>query len=87
LLPDDPRLDLLFKYVKLETGLILGGLPVVFGIFGSIFALSSWARSSFGRMNPVGLLRIVMPSAFALVLGAQIIFSNFFLSILGLRRQ
>jgi glycosyltransferase involved in cell wall biosynthesis len=87
LLPDDPRLNLLFKYVQLETGLILGGLLAVFGIFGSIFALSSWARSSFGPMNPVGLLRIVMPSAFALVLGGQIIFSSFFLSILGLRRR
>jgi glycosyltransferase involved in cell wall biosynthesis len=87
LLPDDPRLNLLFKYVKLETGLILGGLLVVFGIFGSIFALSSWARSSFGPMNTVRLLRIVMPSVFAVVLGAQIIFSSFFLSILGLRRR
>jgi len=33
------------------------------------------------------MLRIVMPSVLALVLGAQVIFSSFFLSILGLRRR
>lgn len=87
LLPDDPRLNRLFKYVKLETGLLVGVLLVILGIGGSIFALSSWARSSFGPMDSESLLRIVMPSVFALTLGAQIIFSSFFLSILGLRRR
>jgi len=33
------------------------------------------------------MLRLVMPSVFALTLGVQIIFSSFFLSILGLRRE
>ena len=87
LLPDDPRLNRLFEYVKLETGLVFGGLITVFGIAGSIIALSSWARNNFGPMNPDILLRIVMPSVFALAIGAQIIFSSFFLSILGLRRR
>ena len=32
------------------------------------------------------MLRIVMPSVFALTMGVQITFSSFFLSILGLRR-
>jgi hypothetical protein len=38
-------------------------------------------------MDSESLLRIVMPSVFSLALGAQIIFSSFFLSILGLRRR
>jgi glycosyltransferase involved in cell wall biosynthesis len=87
LLPEDPRLNRLFKYVKLETGLLVGGLLMIFGIGGSIFALSSWARSSFGPMDSESLLRIVMPTVFSLTVGAQIIFSSFFLSILGLRRR
>ena len=87
LLPEDPRLNRLFEYIRLETGLIVGGLFVLCGIAGSLFALSTWARGSFGPMNSASMLRIVMPSVFALTFGAQVIFSSFFLSILGLRRR
>ncbi|HUO15111.1 MAG TPA: glycosyltransferase family 2 protein [Verrucomicrobiae bacterium] len=87
LLPEDPRLNRLFKYVKLETGLILGAVFVVLGFAGSVFALSTWAHSSFGPITTENILRIVLLSVFALVLGPQIIFSSFFLSILGLRRR
>jgi glycosyltransferase involved in cell wall biosynthesis len=87
LLPEDPRLNRAFAYIRLETGLIVGALLVLCGIAGSLFALSTWARSSFGPMNSESMLRIVMPSVFALTLGPQVIFSSFFLSILGLRRR
>jgi hypothetical protein len=87
LLPEDPRLNRFFEYITLETGLIVGGLLVLFGIVGSFVALSNWARTSFGPLNSESMLRIVLPSVFALVLGAQVIFSSFFLSILGLRRR
>jgi len=87
LLPEDPRLNRLFEYVTLETGLVAGALLVGLGVAGSVFAVSTWARTSFGPMNSESMLRIVLPSVFALVLGAQVIFSSFFLSILGLRRR
>lgn len=87
LLPEDPRLNRLFRFLKLETGLVAGALLVVFGIIGSFFALSTWARGNFGPLNSESMLRIVLPSVFALTLGAQVIFSSFFLSILGLRRH
>jgi len=87
LLPEDPRLNQMFRWIKLETGLIVGALFVFAGIVGSVFALSTWARSSFGPINSENVLRIVMFSVFALILGPQIIFSSFFLSILGLRRR
>ena len=87
LLPEDPRLNRMFDYIKLETGLIVGGLFVLLGISGSLFALSTWAQSSFGPITSANILRIVLLSVFALVLGPQIIFSSFFLSILGLRRR
>jgi len=87
LLPEDPRLNRLFKYIKLETGLVAGGVFVAFGIAGSLFALSTWARSSFGPITSDNVLRVVMLSVFMLTLGPQVIFSSFFLSILGLRRR
>ena len=87
LLPEDPRLNRVFKYVTLETGLIVGVLLVMAGFAGSAVALSYWARSNFGALDPEQVLRLVMPSVFALTLGAQVICSSFFLSILGLRRR
>ena len=87
LLPKDPRLNRMFEYIKLETGLLVGALFVVLGVVGSLLAVSTWARSSFGPITSDNLLRLVMLSVFALILGPQIIFSSFFLSILGLRRR
>jgi glycosyltransferase involved in cell wall biosynthesis len=87
LLPEDPRLSRVFRYITLETGLAVGGLLIACGIGGSIFAVSGWAKESFGALDPLHMLRIVMPSVFSLTLGVQITFSSFFLSILGLRRS
>ena len=76
----------LMGFISLETGLAAGGLLVLLGIGGSIFAVSGWAKESFGALDAEHMLRIVMPSVFSLTLGVQIICSSFFLSILVLRR-
>jgi hypothetical protein len=87
LLPEDPRLNRVFRFITLETGLAIGGLLAALGVCGSIFAVSGWARESFGALDAEHMLRIVMPSVFSLTLGVQIVCSSFFLSILGLRRR
>jgi glycosyltransferase involved in cell wall biosynthesis len=87
LLPEDPRLKRFFHWVTLEMGLIFGGLLLLLGVGGTLFAVSGWAKGSFGALNAEHMLRIVMPSVFGLTMGVQIIFSSFFLSILGLRRR
>jgi glycosyltransferase involved in cell wall biosynthesis len=86
LLPPDPRMNTLFRWITLEAGLVVGGLLMALGIGGSIFAVSGWATNSFGALDAEHTLRIVMPSVFSLTLGIQVVFSSFFLSILGLRR-
>ena len=87
LLPEDQLMNRVFHYITLETGLAAGGLLVALGIVGSIFAVSGWAKGSFGQLDPGHMLRIVMPSVFSLTLGVQIVCDSFFLSILGLRRH
>ena len=87
LLPEDPRLNRAFRYITLETGLGVGALLIALGLGGSIFAVSGWAKESFGQLNADQMLRVVMPSVFALTLGVQIVCGSFFLSILGLRRR
>jgi hypothetical protein len=87
LLPEDPRLNKLFRWVNLELGLIVGGVIMLTGIVGSVYALTSWGERSFGPLDSSQTLRTVIPAVTCLTLGCQIIFSSFFLSVLGLRRR
>lgn len=87
LLPEDPRLNHVFRWITLETGLVAGGLLIAIGMGGSVWAVSHWAQDRFGALQPEQMLRIVMPAVFSLTLGVEIVFSSFFLSILGLRRR
>jgi hypothetical protein len=85
LLPPDPTLDRIFKYVTLETGLLLGLLLVLGGFAGTFASVFYWRSQSFGPLDPARVLRAVIPSALAIALGSQVVFSSFFMSVLGLR--
>jgi glycosyltransferase involved in cell wall biosynthesis len=87
LLPEDPRLNKLFRVLTLETGLIVGAALGVLGLAGSLYALAFWRERAFGALDPFQVLRLVIPAATALALGCQTILTSFFLSILGLRRR
>jgi len=87
LLPEDPRLKTLFKYIKLETGILAGALLLVAGIGLSVYALSFWSSTSFGPLDPSRTLRLVIPAVTLIALGLQTVLSSFFLSILGLERH
>jgi glycosyltransferase involved in cell wall biosynthesis len=87
LLPEDPRLNRAFRYIKLETGVVVGAVLIIMGIAGSVLAVNGWSQRGFGSLNFDHMLRIVMPAAFSLMLGVQVVCGSFFLSILGLRRR
>jgi glycosyltransferase involved in cell wall biosynthesis len=87
LLAEDPRLNRLFRYVTLETGLAVGFSLFLIGLAGSIWALGDWGARSFGELDPRRMLRIIIPASLALTLGLQIVLSSFFLSVLGLGRH
>ncbi|MBP7148130.1 MAG: glycosyltransferase family 2 protein [Acidobacteria bacterium] len=87
LLPEDPRLNRLFRYVTLETGLVVGAALILAGLAGSLFAVSEWGRGAFGPLEPTHTLRLAVPAFTALAVGVQIVFASFFLSVLGLRRR
>ncbi len=87
LLPEDPRLNTLFRYITLEVGLAAGALLVAAGLAGSVYAVGAWGSQSFGPLEPSQALRIVIPSVVALSLGCQTIVSSFFLSLLGMGRR
>jgi len=85
LLPEDPALNRMFRYVNLESGLVVGLALLAIGIAGSVAAFANWEGRSFGNLDPTRTLRLVIPSAFTFMLGCQTILSSFFLSVLGLR--
>ena len=87
LLPEDPRLNKVFHFIKLETGLIVGIVLVLAGLIGSIYVLDIWKTRSFGPLEYSHTLRVVIPAGISLTLGSQTILSSFFLSILGLKRR
>jgi glycosyltransferase involved in cell wall biosynthesis len=87
LLPPDPLLDRLFRYITLEVGLLAGALLATTGLAVSLYAVGFWGQKDFGRLNYAHTMRLVIPAALLLTLGAQTIFASFFLSVLGLRRR
>jgi glycosyltransferase involved in cell wall biosynthesis len=74
----------MFRYVKLETGLVLGALMFVLGVAGTVLAVLSWSAVGFGALDPRLTMREIIPAAVLLTLGVQTIFASFFLSILGI---
>ena len=69
--------------IQLEHGLLLGAVFFIAGLSGSVHVLWNWASSGFGPLHQV---RAVLFWSMWLFLGVQVIFSSFFLSMLGISR-
>jgi glycosyltransferase involved in cell wall biosynthesis len=87
LLPEDPRVARVFRWVTLEVGIAVGAVLFFLGIGASAFAVRAWSVESYGPLDPTRVLRITIPAVLALTLGLEVILSSFFLSVLGLRRR
>jgi len=87
LLPEDPRLNRLFKIIRLETGLLVGALLLTLGFALTFYAYWSWGNQAFGPLEPTRTFRLVIPAVLSLLLGLQIVLSSFFLSVLGMKRR
>ena len=87
LIPPDRQLDRLFRFIDLEKGLLVGGTLMAVGLLASLYAFGNWGSQSFGPIDPIRTLRVVIPAVLSLILGCQITLSSFFLSILGMARK
>jgi hypothetical protein len=87
LLPEDPRLNHLFKIVYLERGLLIGAAAMLIGLAMLLVPIILWERTGFGRLDYAHTMRIVVPGITLTALGYQTILSSFFVSILGMRRK
>ncbi|MDP9039323.1 MAG: glycosyltransferase family 2 protein [Acidobacteriota bacterium] len=86
-LPPNPRFERLFKTITLETGLLFGCVLLLVGALTLGYAFHLWHAAGFGNMPPTRMLRLTLPSATAFMLGVEVIFGSFFLSLLGLNRR
>ena len=86
LMPEEPRLTRLFRFVNLESGLAAGFAMILTGLIASFLALGSWRSTHFGLLDPVRTLRLVIPAVLSLTLGFEVVLSSFFLSVLGMAR-
>tara|TARA_R110001592_G_scaffold133797_2_gene349168 strand:- start:1582 stop:2736 length:1155 start_codon:yes stop_codon:yes gene_type:complete len=84
LLPRRDRYSRLRNVLSLERGLTTGVVIFVLGILGFIGATTWWGLHGFETF-PKDLTRtVVIPSAFALVMGVQVVLNSFVLSIVSL---
>jgi glycosyltransferase involved in cell wall biosynthesis len=80
----DPWFDRMRSRFRLEHGLLLGGLFTLVGIVLGVIILVSWISHGFGSL---AYEHMAVIAASLLIVGIQVFFSSFLLSILGLRRN
>jgi len=85
IVPPDPWFRSLMSVATLEAGLIVGAALLLGGLGLAVYALGSWGAEGFGALAYAKTMRLVIPSSTAILLGFQIIYSAFFVSILEIR--
>lgn len=72
------------NYFKLEKGIALGLIISSFGLLVGVITFINWANQGFG---PLWAVKPAIISMTLFILGIQILFSSFFLSILGIEKN
>lgn len=80
----DAWFDYARRHLRLEHGLILGVTLTLLALALVAVIVADWIGSGLGSLSQE---RLAIAAATLLVLGIQIVFSSFLLSILGLRRE
>lgn len=79
----DPWFDRMRQRFRLEHGLLLGGSIALVGLVVAAFIVIEWIDRGFGHL---GEERLAVLALTLVIVGIQVFFSSFLLSILGLRR-
>jgi hypothetical protein len=80
----DPWFDRARTRYRLEHGLLLGGVIVACGVIVAAAIVVAWINRGFGQLSEE---RLAVGAATLIIVGLQIFFASFLLSILGLRRR
>jgi hypothetical protein len=85
IVPWDPWFRRIIGAFTLETGLVVGAALLIVGLSLAVYALSAWNLAGFGPLRPSDTMRLVIPSATAILLGFQTAYGAFFVSVLEIR--
>jgi glycosyltransferase involved in cell wall biosynthesis len=80
----DPWFDRMRSRFRLEHGLLLGGSFMLVGVIIGGVIVATWLAHGLGSLSDE---RAAVVAASLIIVGMQIFFSSFLLSILGLRRR
>jgi hypothetical protein len=80
----DPWFDRMRGRFRLEHGLMLGGATLIAGLVVAAVIVFTWIDRGFGQLSEE---RLAVLAATLVIVGIQIFFTSFLLSILGLRRR
>jgi glycosyltransferase involved in cell wall biosynthesis len=80
----DPLFDRWRARLRLEHGLALGGALLLAGVAICAIVAVTWFDRGFGELSEE---KLAVAGLTLVVLGIQVVFGSFFLSILGLRRR
>ena len=72
------------KWITLEAGLCIGAILFAAGAFGSVNIFVSWLKTN--DVGPFDEIKRCLASLLSMVIGLQVIFSSFFLSLLRIPR-
>jgi glycosyltransferase involved in cell wall biosynthesis len=80
----EPWFDRMRARYRLEHGLALGGVTLFAGLVIAATIVVTWIDRGFGALSEE---RLAVAAAALIIVGLQVVFSSFLLSILGLRRR
>ncbi|HET6549788.1 MAG TPA: glycosyltransferase family 2 protein, partial [Solirubrobacter sp.] len=80
----DPWFDRMRARFRLEHGLLLGAVTLLVGIVVAVTIVVIWINRGFGQLSEE---RLAVLAAALVIVGLQVFFTSFLLSILGLRRR
>jgi glycosyltransferase involved in cell wall biosynthesis len=80
----DPWFDRMRARFRLEHGLMAGGVTLIAGLALMLVVVVTWIDRGFGELSEE---RLAVMAAALVIIGLQVFFTSFLLSILGLRRR
>lgn len=87
LLPPNIRFSSIIRKYSLEIVVGSGILLMLLGIIGIVYTVIIWGTVRFGGLEPVEMMRLLVPSVTLLAVGFQMILTGFFKGILDLPIQ
>lgn len=82
-IPKDTLAERFEKY-SVEKGIVTGILLLMVGVVLSIMAVSFWKHLGYTELIPEQIMRVVIPASALIEIGAQFVFSSFFIGILNI---